>query len=154
MSLKVAEASRQAALERTRLMDEIRDLKDELEQSRLASQPNGDISDTKVGDHEFIVFILSFPLQDTRWRTMSEHEQAEVQSLRMALEDRSVELDGLRKRLNRELAVNGPPDASKLPSKHESEEIMGLKYDSRNELSHELSQEPTGTLFRKRRKRH
>ena len=47
MSLKIAEVSRQAATERARLMDEIRDLKDE--RSRTASQPDAGIS-TEVGD--------------------------------------------------------------------------------------------------------
>lgn len=60
---------------------------------------------------------------------MFEHEQAEVRSLRMALDERSTELDSLRKKLNRELSMNGPPELSKSLSKHESEEITGLKYD-------------------------
>lgn len=50
VSLKVAEVSRQAAMERTRLMDEIRDLKDELEHSRSTSQPSAETGNTKVGD--------------------------------------------------------------------------------------------------------
>jgi len=42
VSLKVAEMSSQAAMERARLMDEIRDLKDEL--SRSTSQPDAKIN--------------------------------------------------------------------------------------------------------------
>lgn len=61
---------------------------------------------------------------------MLEHEQAEVQSLRMALDERSAELDGLRKKLNREMPMNGRLEHSKSPSKHESDEIKGLKYDN------------------------
>lgn len=60
---------------------------------------------------------------------MFEHEQAEVQSLRVTLDERSAELDSLRKKLNREMPMNGLPEPSKLSSKHESEEIKGLKYD-------------------------
>jgi CAP-Gly domain-containing linker protein 1 len=60
---------------------------------------------------------------------MFEHEQTEVQSLRMALDERSVELDSLRKKLNREISMNGLLEHSKSPSKHESDEIKGLKYD-------------------------
>lgn len=48
--LKVAEVSRQAVLERTRLMDEIRDLKDELEHSRSASQPSAETLNTEVSN--------------------------------------------------------------------------------------------------------
>lgn len=60
---------------------------------------------------------------------MSQHEQAEVQMLRIALDERSVELDSLRKKLNREMSMNGILEHSKSPSKHESDEIKGLKYD-------------------------
>lgn len=60
---------------------------------------------------------------------MFEQEQAEVQSLRMALDERTAELDSLRKKLNREMPMNGLPGHSKSPSRHESEEIKGLKYD-------------------------
>lgn len=60
---------------------------------------------------------------------MFEHEQAEVQLLRTALDERSAELDSLRKKLNRELPMNGLSELSKSPSKHESEEIKGLKCD-------------------------
>lgn len=58
---------------------------------------------------------------------MFEDEQAEVQSLRMAFDERSAELDNLRKRLNRELPMDGLPEHTKSPSKYESEEIKGLK---------------------------
>jgi CAP-Gly domain-containing linker protein 1 len=47
VSLKVAEVSRQAAIERAQLMDEIINLKDE--RSRSASQPDAKIN-TEVGD--------------------------------------------------------------------------------------------------------
>ncbi|KAF8554711.1 hypothetical protein OG21DRAFT_1496815, partial [Imleria badia] len=110
VSFKVTEVSRQAAMERARLMDEIRDLKDELSQSAL--QP--DVKKTNT--------------EDTRWRSMFEHEQAEVQSLRMALDERSAELDSLRKKLNREMPMNGLLEHSRSPSKHESDEIKGLKH--------------------------
>ncbi|KAF8444512.1 hypothetical protein L210DRAFT_3642781 [Boletus edulis BED1] len=103
VSLKVTEVARQAALERARLMDEILDLKDEL--SRSISQP------TK-----------------TNTETMFEQEQAEVQALRMALDERSAELDSLRKKLNREMPMTGLLEHSKSPSKHESDEIKGLKH--------------------------
>ncbi|KAH0827787.1 hypothetical protein J3R83DRAFT_3405 [Lanmaoa asiatica] len=112
VSLKVAEVSRQASIERARLVDDIRDLKDELELLRSASLPDAKTSNT----------------EDTHWRSMLEHEQAEVQSLRMALDDRSAELDCLRKKLNREMPMNGLLEHSKSPSKHESEEIKGLKH--------------------------
>ena len=58
---------------------------------------------------------------------MFEDEQAEVQSLRMAFDERSAELDNLRKRLNRELPMDGLPEHTKSLSKYESEEIKGLK---------------------------
>lgn len=49
VSLKVAGMSSQAALERARLMDEIQDLKDELELSRAASRPDAKTNNTEVG---------------------------------------------------------------------------------------------------------
>jgi len=107
--LKIAEVSRQAATERARLMDEIRDLKDE--RSRSASQPGAEIS-----------------TEGTRWRSMFEDEQAEVQSLRVTLDERSAELDSLRKKLNREMSMSGLLEHSRSPSKHESDEIKGLKH--------------------------
>ena len=70
---------------------------------------------------------------------MFEHGQAEVQSLRMALDERSVELDSLRKKLNREMPMNGLLDHSKSPSKLESDEIKGLKYVLENVLSYVLN---------------
>lgn len=50
VSPKVAGVSRQAAMDHARLMDEIRDLKGELELSRLASRPDTKTSNTEVGD--------------------------------------------------------------------------------------------------------
>jgi len=73
--------------------------------------------------------ISTYLLQDTRWRSMFEHEQAEVQLLRIDLDERSAELDSLRKKLNREMSMNGVLEHSRSPSKHESDEIKGLKYD-------------------------
>lgn len=54
MSLKVAEVSRQAALERARLMDEILDLKDELSRPTLPpdmkkTDTGSEVSDTNSG---------------------------------------------------------------------------------------------------------
>lgn len=50
VSLKFAEMSRQAAMERARLMDDIQDLKDELEHSRSAPQPSAKTGNTEVGN--------------------------------------------------------------------------------------------------------
>ncbi|KAG6369677.1 hypothetical protein JVT61DRAFT_14176 [Boletus reticuloceps] len=93
-------------------MDEILDLKDEL--SRSISQP------TKTNT------------EDTHWQTMFEQEQSEVQALRMALDERSAELDSLRKKLNREMPMTGLLEHSKSPSKHESDEIKGLNLGLRH----------------------
>lgn len=111
-------------------MDEIRDLKDELELSRSASQSNAKTNDAEVGENHFELISAYSLRQDARWRSMFEDEQAEVQSLRMALDERSAELDSLRKKLNREVSMNSIHEPTKSPSKHESEEIKGLKYDA------------------------
>ncbi|KAG9316529.1 hypothetical protein JVU11DRAFT_2579 [Chiua virens] len=109
VSLKVSDTTRQAAVERTRLMDEIRGLRDELERSRSMQR------DTKTSDTEDA-------------RSMFEHEQADVRSLRIALDERSAEVDTLRRKLNRELPMSGLSDQIKSPSKYESEENKGLKH--------------------------
>ncbi|KAF9218496.1 hypothetical protein BS17DRAFT_791294 [Gyrodon lividus] len=112
MSLRLSDVSRQAAMERARLMDEIQDLREELDHSRSASQPD----------------VKEASAEGTHWRSMFEHEHEDVLSLRRALGERSAEVESLRKRLNREIPINGVPEPSKSPSKHESEEIKGLKY--------------------------
>ncbi|KIK85026.1 hypothetical protein PAXRUDRAFT_35431 [Paxillus rubicundulus Ve08.2h10] len=112
MPLKFPDVSRQAAVERARLMEEIQDLREELDHSRSAGQPN---LEAASGD-------------DAHWRSRFEHEHEDVLSLRRALNERSAEVETLRKRLNREMPMTVSPESSTSLSKHESEEIKGLKH--------------------------
>ncbi|KAF8844266.1 hypothetical protein BDN67DRAFT_963002 [Paxillus ammoniavirescens] len=112
MPLKISDVSRQAAVERARLMEEIQDLREELDHSRLAGQPN----------------LEAASAEDAHWRSRLKNEHDDVLSLRRALEERSAEVENLRKRLNREIPMTVLPESSKSLSKHESEEIKGLKH--------------------------
>ncbi|KIJ61359.1 hypothetical protein HYDPIDRAFT_31443 [Hydnomerulius pinastri MD-312] len=132
MSLKLADISRQAAAERTRLMDEIQELREELEHSRAASQLNNMASEAANAE-------------DSDWRSRYEETYEEVHSLQKTLEERSAEVETLRKRLNREVPMNGAPEPSKSPSKHESEEIKGLKH-----IVQELQKETVAAAQRNR----
>jgi hypothetical protein len=55
--------------------------------------------------------------------------QKEVLVLRKGLEERTSELDTMKKRLNRDIPVNGIQEPPRTPtsSKQESAEVMGLK---------------------------
>ncbi|KAF9231494.1 hypothetical protein BU15DRAFT_90898 [Melanogaster broomeanus] len=112
MSLKLADMSRHAALERAQLMEEIQDLREELEHSRSASHLN----------------LEATRAEDTDWYSRFKSEHEEVLSLRKAVEERSAEVETLSKRLDQEMPINGAPEPSKSPSNHESTEIMGLKH--------------------------
>jgi hypothetical protein len=55
--------------------------------------------------------------------------QTEVLVLRKGLEERALELDTMKKKLNRDIPVNGIQEPPRTPtsSKQESAEVMGLK---------------------------
>lgn len=67
--------------------------------------------------------------EEAAWRSKYESECAEVLSLKKRLKEQSLEVETLQKRLTRELPLNGLTDSSKRnTSKHESEEIKGLRH--------------------------
>lgn len=67
--------------------------------------------------------------EEATWRSKYESECAEVLSLKKRLKEQSLEVETLQKRLTRELPLNGLTDSSKRnTSKHESEEIKGLRH--------------------------
>lgn len=67
--------------------------------------------------------------EEAAWRLKYENECAEVLSLTKRLEEQSLEVETMRKRLNRELPLNGLTESTKGNTvKHESEEIKGLKH--------------------------
>ncbi|KAL4078456.1 hypothetical protein V8B97DRAFT_2021512 [Scleroderma yunnanense] len=67
--------------------------------------------------------------EDSTWHSKYEDKCTEVVSLRKQLDEQLLELENTRKRLNRDLPVNGLSESSKSSTpKHESEEIKGLKH--------------------------
>jgi chromosome segregation ATPase len=112
----VPESQTLKADERTRLKEEIQELRDELNQLRSSAAEFASTSSTAD--------------DDTNWQTKYEQVQKEVLVLHKGLEERASELDTMKKRLNRDIPVNGvqePPKTPTLP-KQESAEIMGLKH--------------------------
>ncbi|KAG2355679.1 hypothetical protein BDR07DRAFT_507601 [Suillus spraguei] len=102
--------------ERMRLTEEIQVLRDELNQVRSSAA-------------EFT--SASSPADDdANWQTKYEQVQKEVLVLRKGFEERTSELDTLKKRLNRDIPVNGIQEPPRTPtsSKQESAEVMGLKH--------------------------
>lgn len=128
MPLKILDVSRQAAVEHARLMEEIQDLREELDHSRSAGQPNLEAASAEVSDAVLRLILTHLNSQDAHWRSRFENEHEDVLSLRRALEERSAEVENLRKRLNREMPMTVLPELPKSLPKHESEEIKGLKY--------------------------
>ncbi|KAH7913880.1 hypothetical protein BJ138DRAFT_1144944 [Hygrophoropsis aurantiaca] len=137
---KSTEISRQAERERLKLAEEIRELQDQLQQAHINTQEiesrfekwkatqTGSTEDPEVKD----------------WRTKYEQEHATLASLRETLEERSIELETTKKRLNRELPINGPQESHKMPSsptKQESAELLGLKLIAQEMQKENLSLE-------------
>ncbi|KAH7888798.1 hypothetical protein F5I97DRAFT_1855623 [Phlebopus sp. FC_14] len=110
MSLKFADMPREAATERARLMEEIQELREELDRSGAAIKSG--VSYAKVPGERL---------------KLGDHSE-ELMALRKALEERSAELESLRKRLNRDIPLNISMEPKSSPSKHESEEMKGLKH--------------------------
>ncbi|KAG2345466.1 hypothetical protein BDR05DRAFT_981848 [Suillus weaverae] len=102
--------------ERTRLTKEIQELRDEINQLRSSAAEFTSASSTA---HD-----------DTNWQAKYEQVQKEVLVLRKGLEERGSELDTMKKRLNRDIPVNGIQEPPRTPtsSKQESAEVMGLKH--------------------------
>ncbi|EGN99907.1 hypothetical protein SERLA73DRAFT_72683 [Serpula lacrymans var. lacrymans S7.3] len=115
---KSPEAANRAAIERARLTEEISELRTLLEQSRAATR-------------EVTESFAQFKAESEKESTSPTDREAEqiLLSLRQTLEERTLELEALKKRLNREVSVSGPPST---PSKSQAaatrEEITGLKH--------------------------
>ncbi|KAG2150614.1 hypothetical protein DEU56DRAFT_780997 [Suillus clintonianus] len=102
--------------ERTRLTEEIQALREELDQLRSSAAEFASASPT-VED-------------GANWQVKYEQVQKEVLLLRKNLEERASELDAAKKRLNRDIPINGIQESPRTPtsSKQESAEVMGLKH--------------------------
>ncbi|KAG1839825.1 hypothetical protein DFJ58DRAFT_811496 [Suillus subalutaceus] len=112
----VPDSQKLKADERTRLTEEIQELRDELNQLRSSAAEFASAS--------------SAADDDTNWQAKYEQVQKEVLVLRKGLEERATELDTMKKRLNRDIPVNGIQEPPRTPtsSKQESAEVMGLKH--------------------------
>ncbi|KAI0759824.1 hypothetical protein BD413DRAFT_487303 [Trametes elegans] len=121
---KLAELAPRANSERAKLQEEIAELKQQLVQARAAS-----------GDPAASDDVRSLQ-EDKQTRTQAElaDERAIVEELRALANERTAELETIRKKLNRDGTVNGheskpPPSPS---SKHDlaaaRDEITGLKH--------------------------
>ncbi|KAG1866743.1 hypothetical protein F4604DRAFT_2023336 [Suillus subluteus] len=112
----VPDSQKLKADERTRLTEEIQELRDEL--NHLRSSAAEFASASSAAD------------DDTNWQAKYEQVQKEVLVLRKGLEERATELDTMKKRLNRDIPVNGIQEPPRTPtsSKQESAEVMGLKH--------------------------
>ncbi|KAG2036140.1 hypothetical protein BDR03DRAFT_1057660 [Suillus americanus] len=117
----VPDSQKLKADECTRLTEEIQELRDEINQLRSSAAEFTSASSTAdVRSH----------LDDTNWQAKYEQLQKEVLVLRKGLEERGSELDTMKKRLNRDIPVNGIQEPPRTPtsSKQESAEVMGLKH--------------------------
>ncbi|KAG0707304.1 hypothetical protein DFH29DRAFT_896773 [Suillus ampliporus] len=110
----VSDSQKLRAGERARLTEEIQELRDQLNQLRSSA--------TEIAS--------ASPDDAINWQVKYEQVQKEVLVLRKTLEERASELDAVRKKLNRDIPVNGIQESPKTPtlSKHESAELMGLKH--------------------------
>lgn len=110
----VPDSQKLKADECTRLTEEIQELRDELNQLRSSAAEFASAS--------------SAADDDTNWQAKYEQLQKEVLVLRKGLEERATELDTMKKRLNRDIPVNGIQEPPRTPTKQESVEVMGLKH--------------------------
>ncbi|KAL6305023.1 hypothetical protein BKA93DRAFT_731910 [Sparassis latifolia] len=139
-SERLAEVAQRTASERGRLMDEIVQLK-----QRLAAQPgDGSSSLARTGGavHDLAEAVNALKSEKATLQQLCDDREAElaterdvVADLRLLVEERSAELETIRKKFNRELPVNGL-DAGKgmpgSPFKYDiaaaRDEITGLKH--------------------------
>ncbi|KAH7927113.1 hypothetical protein BV22DRAFT_1061490 [Leucogyrophana mollusca] len=140
-SQKLADLSRQAESERSRLTEEIQDLQHQLQQAFSATREVEERFEQWKSETEnkagvgVSSSVPSFAgiltvLKGEDWQARYEEEHDALLSLRTTLEERSAELETTKKKLNRELPVNGPQESHKPPStptKQESAELLGLK---------------------------
>ncbi|KAI0958692.1 hypothetical protein AcV7_004436 [Taiwanofungus camphoratus] len=133
-SERLAEVAQRSANERARLTEEIAQLKQQLADSRTntgGASMNGELNED----------TSTLKFENASLQQLCEEREAQLASERKAIEDlrnlvdeRSAELDAMRKKLNRDLPVNSL-DATKSPlspSKHDlaaaRDEITGLKH--------------------------
>ncbi|KAG2145954.1 uncharacterized protein EDB93DRAFT_1150216 [Suillus bovinus] len=113
----VPESQKLKADECARLAGEIQELRDELDQLRSSATEFASASST-ADDND-------------NWQAKYEQVQKEVLVLRKSLEERASELDTMKKKLNRDIPVNGiqePPRTPTSSKQQESAEVMGFKH--------------------------
>ncbi|KZT11066.1 uncharacterized protein LAESUDRAFT_693618 [Laetiporus sulphureus 93-53] len=140
---KINAVIRRSAADRTRFMEEIEHLKHQLCESR--SEHPHDVSTPIAGPAEIEPRIheLTELLEKSKTDTAELHGQlaeskaerdsahAEVAALQSLVDERTAELENLRKKVNREIPVNGIESGKASSSKHDissaRDEITGLK---------------------------
>ncbi|OCH93135.1 hypothetical protein OBBRIDRAFT_802140 [Obba rivulosa] len=145
-SEKLAEFIQKTPSDRTRLLDEIAQLQQQLKDVRMRSDET--VREASGLEEESTAQKQAEDLAALQSETaMLQHKYEEkeaqlvierkvVQDLRQQLEERNAELDTTRKKLNRDFAVNGiestKPVVPSSPSKHDlaaaRDEITGLKH--------------------------
>ncbi|THH28649.1 hypothetical protein EUX98_g5533 [Antrodiella citrinella] len=122
----------QSRSNRAQLQQEVTQLKQQLAEYHAHPGSNGDVS--SLADQQDFKRLLA--AKDELEAALAE-ERLAVAALRSQVEDRSSELEAVRKKLNREAPINGLQDSNKvLPSSPSSksdlsatrEEIKGLKH--------------------------
>ncbi|KAI1795501.1 hypothetical protein LXA43DRAFT_723290 [Ganoderma leucocontextum] len=132
---KLGELAPRANAERAKLQEELTELRQQLAQAQAAT-PSAGSSVQALEDELYSLRGDREMLQESLKRTQAElaDERAIVEELRVLANERTVELDNMRKKLNRDGSVNGyelkaPVSPS---SKHDlaaaRDEITGLKH--------------------------
>ncbi|KAG1828950.1 hypothetical protein EV424DRAFT_1383290 [Suillus variegatus] len=129
----IPDSQKLKADERTRLIEEIQELRDELDQLRASAASASSTAD-----------------DDTNWQAKHEQVQKEVLVLHKSLEERALELDTMKKRLNRDIPVNGIQEPPRTPtsSKQESAELMEFSFSRSYIIRHivqDLQQETSAS---------
>ncbi|TFY51229.1 hypothetical protein EVJ58_g10676 [Rhodofomes roseus] len=140
-SEKVAEIAQRTSQERARLTEEITSLRQKL--TELQSQPQQ--SDGDSGElyeqNRALKSTIDLSECDQRDAELASKHQA-ITDLESLVEERTAELDSVRKKVGRDTTVNGGDSGKVTPSKHDltnaREEITGLKHIVQ-ELQKEIS---------------
>ncbi|KAI0645887.1 hypothetical protein C8Q79DRAFT_910183 [Trametes meyenii] len=139
---KLAELAPRANSERVKLQEEIAELKQQLAQARASVGEQGASEELRsleedrktVGRYAQVMYVVQLQESLKRAQTELADERAIVEELRALANERTAELDTIRKKLNREAPVNGhdakPPSSpsSKYDLAVARDEITGLKH--------------------------
>ncbi|OBZ68152.1 Trans-L-3-hydroxyproline dehydratase [Grifola frondosa] len=138
-SERLTELAQRSSGERARLVEEIAQLKEQLAETQSRDGPAAIEAQKTIQELNEYVNLLQSDSQTLQQlceerQTELANERNTVADLRLLMDERSAELDMMRKKLNRDLPVNGLESMKTpvSPSKHElsaaRDEITGLKH--------------------------